>query len=385
MSSIAPNQTIGIIGGGIDSYTLTLAARQMGLHPAVLTATANDPALAAADFALFGDLSNPLPFSDLADMSQVIVYADENINTDLLKGISDHDRLPQGIDILSITQDRYMEKVFFEDQNLNTAPYAMVVNLDDVRREIESIGYPAVLKPTQKGLGPKKQRILYNENDLEAAADYFDGATAILESWVPKARELSVLAVKTADGAVTVYPTIENMYSPAHQLQASIMPARIDAATNHEIRRIARLLGDKVHYVGVFGVTYFLTAAGVLYVARLFPGPRGSANVLEYTTGYSPYELHLRAVCDWSIPEPKLDRAGVTVTISPNTLAKAIELIRTQPNTHFSFYPQRGDLAPDAPVGFASFTAWELENVIARVEALGIWHIQDKEKPTTDD
>ncbi|KRL12232.1 MAG: ATP-grasp domain-containing protein [Schleiferilactobacillus perolens] len=384
MTFIAPNQTIGIIGGGIDSYTLTLAARQMGLHPAVLTATATDPALAAADFALFGDLTNPLPFSDLADMSQVIVYADENINSDLLANMTDRQHLPQGTDILNITQDRYMEKVFFEDQNLNTAPYAMVVNLDDVRREIESIGYPAVLKPTQKGLGPKKQRILYNENDVEAAADYFDGATAILESWVPKTKELSVVVVKTSTGETTVYPTIENIYSQNHQLQASILPARIDAETNQEIRRIAKVLADKLHYVGVFGVTYFLTAAGVLYVARVFPGPRGNANVLEYTTGYSAYELHMRAVCDWSIPEPKLDRAGVTVTISPATLAKAIQLIRTQPNTHFSFYPQRGDLPDDAPIGFASFTAWELETVIARVEALGIWHVEDKEKKSDD-
>ncbi|ERL64203.1 ATP-grasp domain-containing protein [Schleiferilactobacillus shenzhenensis] len=385
MSFIAPNQTIGIIGGGIDSYALTMVARQMGLHPAVLTASGTDPALAAADYALYGDLTNPAPFADLADMSQVVVYADENISTDLLTGLSQDGRLPQGTDILSITQDRYMEKVFFEDQNLNTAPYAMVVNLDDVRREIESIGYPAVLKPTQKGFGPKRQRILRNENDVEAAADYFDGGTAILESWVPKARELAVLVVKTTSGEVTVYPTIENMYSDSHALEASIMPARIDAATNQEIRRIARLLGDKVHYAGVFGVTYFLTAAGVLYVARLFPGPRGNANVLAYTTGFSPYELHLRAVCGWSIPEPKLDRAGVTVSISSRQLAKAIELIRSQPNTHFSFYPQRGDLAPDAPVGFASFTAWELDSVIARVEALGIWHIQDKKETKADD
>jgi 5-(carboxyamino)imidazole ribonucleotide synthase len=74
----------------------------------------------------------------------------------------------------------------------------------------------------------------------------------------------------------------------------------------------------------------------------------------------------------------------VTVTISPATLAKAIQLIRTQPNTHFSFYPQRGDLPDDAPIGFASFTAWELETVIARVEALGIWHVEDKEKKSDD-
>ena len=91
-----------------------------------------------------------LPLLSGCESQAILVKKD-----DAYKGISDHDRLPQGIDILSITQDRYMEKVFFEDQNLNTAPYAMVVNLDDVRREIESIGYPAVLKPTQKGLGPK--------------------------------------------------------------------------------------------------------------------------------------------------------------------------------------------------------------------------------------
>ena len=60
-------------------------------------------------------------------------------------------RVPQGSDTLEITQDRLLERAFFEQLNINVAPYATIVSLDDVYQAVSSIGYPCILKPIQKG------------------------------------------------------------------------------------------------------------------------------------------------------------------------------------------------------------------------------------------
>lgn len=45
-----------------------------------------------------------------------------------------------------------MERAFLDQININIAPYVTVVSLDDVYQSIDSIGYPALLKPIQREL-----------------------------------------------------------------------------------------------------------------------------------------------------------------------------------------------------------------------------------------
>ena len=46
-----------------------------------------------------------------------------------------------------------MERAFLDEINVNVSPYVTVISLDDVYQSIDSIGYPAVLKPIRPGVG----------------------------------------------------------------------------------------------------------------------------------------------------------------------------------------------------------------------------------------
>lgn len=100
--------------------------------------------------ALVGTSSDAAALQQLADRTTLITYMDENVDSEALAAATAPEQLPSGVRILDVVQDRYLEKVFFEDLNLNILPYAQVVTANDIAKAVEVVGFPAILKPIQK-------------------------------------------------------------------------------------------------------------------------------------------------------------------------------------------------------------------------------------------
>ena len=116
---IQPGATIGIIGGGVTSYLLASTAHEMGLKTVILAPKQTDVALEAADIPLVGSATDQAGLTQLAELSEVVSFVNEMVDGYQLNELFTADQLRSGTDILSITQDRYLEKVFLEEQNLN--------------------------------------------------------------------------------------------------------------------------------------------------------------------------------------------------------------------------------------------------------------------------
>ncbi|WP_238595690.1 5-(carboxyamino)imidazole ribonucleotide synthase [Loigolactobacillus backii] len=370
-SIIYPGSTIGIIGGGANSKLLALTAKKMGFRVGILTDKMNSPAASVADFTEVGDMSDVTNLQKLAQFCEVLTYEYENTDTtalDLLQNVY----LPQKTDILSIMQDRQLEKVFLDEHNINIAPYATIVALDDVYAAVDSIGYPCVLKPVQRGIGSQFQRVIYNEDDIAKSADYLTTGTYILESWVPFERELSVMVAKDAQQNIVTLPVCENVYHGRHLFE-SITPARIDAATTVEVERIAKTLAQSITYVGVFGVEFFLTASGTLYVKRIVPCPHTSGNIFNEATQVSQYELHIRAICNWPLPVPQLVSPAVSVTIPERLLKATYTQVMIKPNWHFYYYLANGSQA-ESRVGHVTILTQDLKQTLEAIYDTEIWN-----------
>lgn len=140
------NSTIGIIGGGQLGRMLALAAKAMGYRIIVLDPTADCPAAQVSDEQIIADYDDKVALRELSEKADVVTYEFENIDYDALKMTQNLVSVPQGSELLSITQDRILEKAYLESANINIAPYAVIVEQDEIENEIKSIGYPAVLK-----------------------------------------------------------------------------------------------------------------------------------------------------------------------------------------------------------------------------------------------
>ena len=151
-------------------------------------------------------MNDKLKLQSFAQRCDVVTYESEHVNSEVIKYIAQYTSVPQGTDALEYMQDRLLERAFFEQLNVNIAPYATIVNLDDVYQAVTSIGYPCVLKPIQKGLGKAHQQIIRKQSDIAKCADIIDMGTYILESWIPYTKELSVVLTKDAKGTINFLP-----------------------------------------------------------------------------------------------------------------------------------------------------------------------------------
>ncbi|MFD1483641.1 ATP-grasp domain-containing protein [Lacticaseibacillus baoqingensis] len=335
---IKPGAVIGIIGGGVRAYHLVLAARKLGMHAIVMAPADGDIAFEVADMRLLGGPTDTAALQRLVALAQVITFVDENVDGTALAAVARPEQLPSGIDIFSVTQDRYLEKVFLDDLNMNILPYAQVVTPNDIAAAVETVGFPAILKPIQKGIGVDQQLRLLEPEDVKRAEQLLQQRPYVLEAWLDEPTEYSVLVAKSGE-TIKVMPVVENQFSN-HELRSSVVPAAGGAAVMQEIQRIARVLAEKIDYNGVFGIELFMTASLTLYVKRIFPGPQMNGHILAATTGISEYTMHLRALLGWPLPDVTLLRGGALLPLRKADRAAAMTQIQIKPAWQFDFYPE---------------------------------------------
>lgn len=337
MPVIYPGQTIGIIGNDQRAYKLALKAKEMGYRvAAIVTEQTQDSSLAAVlDIQIEGDPQQYETLARLGDCCQVLTYTDESLDETLLEQLVQDYNVPQGSDALSMTQDRYLEKVFLSDLNINISPYVTVVDKTDIEQGVDSIGYPCILKPIQRGFGRQYHQYLESPADLAKMDDTLELGAYLLESWVPKQQELAVMVAKDYEGQVVTLPIIENQMQD-QDLQLSITPARIDQDVAEEIERLATVIGQNLDYMGIFGIEFFLTADMNIYVKRIVTAPHETGDVLNRILNFSQYEYHLKAICQLAIGSSRLNNAGVCLRTTPEQWPLIQTQMKIKPDWYFN-------------------------------------------------
>ena len=143
------------------------------------------------------------------------------------------------------------------------------------------------------------------------------------------------------------------------------------------MQRVALMVAENINYVGIFGIGFILSQSGVLYVKRIFPGINYSANVYQEATGISQFELHIRAICDWPIPEifPMVNAA--TLKIIEGNLPQSLDLLQEKAQWKFNYYTgfKAKDQA-DRDVGYISIFSDDVEELKNDILTTNIWRVE---------
>jgi len=374
-SVLNPGGTLGIIGNSTNGVGLVIAARNAGINVGVYGDNENTETMELADFRVVGALNDQQQLQNFAERCDMVTYESEGIDAAVMSFLAAHTQVPQGTDALEIMQDRSLERAFFSQLNLNVAPSATIVSLDDVYQSIGSIGYPSVLKPIQKGLGQNRQLVIKTQTDIVKAADLLDWGTYMLESLIPFKQELSVIVAKTPTETM-FFPIVENRYRD-HQLMMTMVPAQIDTSVNDEILRITQEISDNLSYTGIFEVAFFLTASGNLYVKRIVPAMHQAGDVFDRATNISMAEQHLRAIAGLPLMPIKSLLPVVAVYFTP---AQA-HVIRTQwqikSNWFFNFYHHTKLQAEKVAIaGNVMVEAETIKEALEQIDDTNIWQLQ---------
>lgn len=374
MSFVYPRSYIGIIGGGQGSWQLAQAAHKLGFLVNLLVADANDLAAKEADQIIIGTSADTKLLRQLAAASEVVIFQNEKINVNSLNDAQIAHKLPQGTELLAMTQDRYLEKTFLEDHNINIAPYAMAVTLDDIRSAVDSLGFPCVLKPIQKGLGRiHSHYILRSHDDVERLPGQLADGSYILESWVPYTKEFAIMVSKDAQKRVQTFPVLETVYHEG-DFHSALAHQKNQPEIVQEIQRVATQIATAIDYQGILGVTFFETEAGVLFVNRIYPGPYQAADLYGSVTNFSQYELHLRNLCEWPVPDLVLRQEGALLSLPANLEPQVFGQIPKRVNWQFMFWPVlQQPLSSDATIGEATIVANDYASLLELIENTELW------------
>ena len=123
---------IGIIGGGQLGQMMAISAIYMGHKVVTLDPTADCPASRVSDM-IVADYDDVEALRELAERCDVLTYEFENVDADGLDAVVKDHQLPQGTDLLRISQNRIFEKNFLAKKaGVQVAPYKVVTSSLDI-------------------------------------------------------------------------------------------------------------------------------------------------------------------------------------------------------------------------------------------------------------
>jgi 5-(carboxyamino)imidazole ribonucleotide synthase len=301
--TLAPGDTIGILGGGQLGRMIALAAARLGLKTHIFCPEPASPAFDVAFAHTLGAYDDTAALAAFAAAVDVVTYEFENVPAATAEFLALRRPLRPGVRALSVSQDRIAEKAFLARAGIPLAPYAAVDDAGMIDAALAITGTPAILKTRRLGYDGKGQALVRDRAEAEAALARFGGGDAVLEGVVPFALECSVVAARSVAGDIAVYDIGENRHEH-HILKETLVPARIAPATAARARDIATAIAGALDYVGVFAVELFVVrdAGGeTLLVNEIAPRVHNSGHWTEDAALTSQFEQHVRAVAGWPL------------------------------------------------------------------------------------
>ena len=247
---------------------LALAGIPLGLAFRFLDPSPHAPAREVGEL-LVGQYDDPRLLDRLADGAAVVTYEFENVPVGAAERVG---ALPAAA-ALEASQDRLIEKRLFRRLGIPTP-----------RIEDEVDTYPAILKTRRLGYDGKGQRLVQTWEGPRRSH--------VLEERVPFDRELSLLAVRGADGDTRFWPLVENEHEDGI-LRISRAPAA--NAPQAEAEEYGSRLLDELRYVGVLALELF-EVDGRLLANEFAPRVHNTGHWTIEGAATSQFENHLRAI-----------------------------------------------------------------------------------------
>jgi len=296
---VSPATWLGVMGGGQLGRMFAHAAQAMGFKVAVLEPVAHCPASHAADHFLCADYDDSAALNDMAGRCSAVTTEFENVPADAMNALARNAFVAPSAACVAIAQDRIAEKAFFTHyaaaSGIMPAPHHLIRNQSDLASVPDSL-LPGLLKTVRLGYDGKGQSRVTNRDDLHHAFDSMGGAECVLEKLLPLACEVSVLVARGADGQALVYPIAENVHRNGI-LHTTIVPAvSVPQGAAARAQAAARVFVDKLDYVGVLCIEFFVLTDGSLVVNEMAPRPHNSGHYTIDACITSQFAQQVRAL-----------------------------------------------------------------------------------------
>lgn len=369
--TILPGQTIGIIGGGQLGRMMALAAKEAGFKIAVLDPGMDSPTGQVADIQIVAPFNDSEALEELAEVSDVITYEFENIDVEGLRHIAEIAYVPQGAELIRITQNRIFEKKAIREAGVPVADYIEASTFDELKERIANLKYPFVVKTARGGYDGKGQEIVENAEQLKEAEALFQNGDCVAEAFVDFTMEISVVIQRNTLGEMAILPIGENIHKN-HILHQTIVPARVNEETLEKAKQAAQEIAEHLQLIGTLAVEMFVLSDGEILVNELAPRPHNSGHYSIEATNISQFHQHIRAICGWPLRKPKLWSPAVMVNVLGEHVAPLTTKIAHYPDWSIHLYG-KDEAKHKRKMGHVTILTENLDQTLQEIEASGIW------------
>ena len=305
------NFKLGILGGGQLGRMFIQEAINYNVHVAILEGSKKVPCGDIASEFVVGNIKDYDDVLNFGRNMDVLTVEIEHVNVDALKQLEKEGVkvFPQP-DVLKIIQDKGLQKQFYTENNIPTAPFSLV----DTAQGLDALNleFPFVQKLRKGGYDGKGVKLI---NSSEQLNDVFD-APAVIEKFVPFEKELSVIVARNESGEIKSFPVVECEFNEKLNLVEFLFAP---AAIPQEIENNAKLIAQKVinafGMVGILAVELFLTKDGDLLVNEVAPRPHNSGHHTIECNFTSQFEQHLRSITDQPLGSTDIVLPGVMINL----------------------------------------------------------------------
>jgi 5-(carboxyamino)imidazole ribonucleotide synthase len=288
----------------------------------VLDPDVNSPAGKIADVHLCAAFDDQSALEAMAKSCQAISTEFENVPAETLSLLAKTTIVHPSAQCVAIAQHRVSEKNFLKESGLPVAPYFVINAKTDLPADGDEI-YPAILKVARFGYDGKGQARVKNQQEAQVAFEQFGHEECVLEKMLKLDYEVSVVLARDVHGNVAAFPTAENSHLNGI-LDVSIVPARGADAVSYQAQKLAISVAEKLNYVGVIGVEFFV-CDGELLVNEMAPRPHNSGHYTLDACVTNQFEQQVRAMTGLPLGSPRQHSSAVMVNLLGDVWPERLE------------------------------------------------------------
>jgi 5-(carboxyamino)imidazole ribonucleotide synthase len=371
---------LGVLGGGQLGNYFVLAAKNMGYQTAVLDPDPHAPAGVNADIHIVAPFDDLDALNQLASLCSAVTVEFENPPVTALEHLAQHVIVRPSASAVAIAQHRRAEKQFCQSIGLSVAPYEVLETQDDAARitsngvaqtHLDPFSTPLIMKTSRNGYDGKGQQIIEQLSHAMEHWNSLGNVPCIIEQKIALDAEFSVIISRGEDGEIALFNPTQNVHVGGI-LDISTAPAQLDAQLLEEGRLAATNIAEKLDYIGVLAVEFFVSH-NKLFVNELAPRPHNSGHWTLDAARTSQFEQQVRALVGEPLGDPSMTCSAVAmVNILGERWANGeplFELAGGDSSTHLHLYGKK-DARAGRKMGHLTVTGDHADAVVHNAVAL---------------
>jgi 5-(carboxyamino)imidazole ribonucleotide synthase len=306
---------LGIIAGGQLAKMLVLAASNWDVKTYIMDQEKHCPASNVCTQFFQGD---PLNFDDVYNFGKrvdMLTFEIENVNIEAVQKLkAEGHRIYPDPKALAIIQDKGLQKQFYIEHTIPTAPFRLFENADAIRKAVADgkLKIPFVQKLRKGGYDGRGVTVIKTTGHLD---DLLEGAS-VVEDKIEIDKEISVIAARNHRGEIKCFPVVEMVFNEkANLVEKLICPSSVNAAKEQEAIAIASKVINALKLEGLLAVEMFIDHHDNVWVNESAPRTHNSGHHTIESVITSQFEQQLRAIFNFSLGSTHLKMPAVMINL----------------------------------------------------------------------